>query len=166
MLFSKMSKNLLDWAILAAWILAWCSDSNNTINEGNEMVKDSITIIKDSVNKMLKEAVDQDIHNCVWGNRNMKRKKFPLLETEAVEVKVKGDTANSRVDDLIRMYEDWIDDWDEMKEYMKQNREQSDYYSVWAFIIPDIEWKGSYEVDEYDTDKELEDHIRFTENAK
>jgi hypothetical protein len=40
----------------------------------------------------------------------MKRKKIPLLETKAVEVKVKGDTAKSRVEDLIRMYEDWIDD--------------------------------------------------------
>jgi hypothetical protein len=83
-----------------------------------------------------------------------------------VEVKVKGDTAKSRVEDLIRMYEDWIDDWDEMKEYMKQNHEQSDYYSVWAFIISDIEWKGSHEVDQYDTDKELEDDVRFTENTK
>jgi hypothetical protein len=40
----------------------------------------------------------------------MKHKKIPLLETEAVEVKVKGDTVKSRADDLMRMYEAWIDD--------------------------------------------------------
>ena len=151
MLFLKMNKNLLGWAVLAAWILAWCSDKNNRVNEGNEMVKDSITVVKDSVNKMLKEVVDQDSHDCMWGNRSIKYKKIPLLETKAVEEKVKGDTAKSKVDDLMRMYEAWIDDWDEMNEYIKQNHEQSDY--IWVFIMSDIEWKGSDEVDDYDVDE-------------
>lgn len=165
MLFLGMSKNLLGWALLATWLLMWCSN-NNTIKESDEVDRDSITIIKDSVNKTLIEVVDQDIHDCIWGNKNMKRKKIPLLETKAVEVKVKGDTAKSRVEDLIRMYEDWIDDWDEMKEYMTGYRENPDYHNIWVFFSHNAEMKGSYEVDKYDTDKELEDHIRFTENTK
>ena len=160
MLFLMMSKNLLGWAVLATWLLMWCSN-NNTIKENDGVLKDSITIIKDSVNKTLIEVVDKNTHDCMRGNRTMKNKKIPLLETKAIEEKVKGDTVKSNVDDLMRMYEAWIDDWDEMKEYVKQNHEQSDYYSIWAFIVPDIEWKGSYEVDQYDTDKEIEDNIRF-----
>jgi hypothetical protein len=64
----------------------------------------------------------------------------------------------------MRMYEAWIDDWDEMKEYVQKNHEQSDY--IWAFIMSDIEWEGSDEVDEYDdTDEEIGDDI-FTGKTK
>ena len=160
-----MSKKLLGWAILTAWILAWCSDSNNKVNEGNETVKDSITVINDSVNKMLKEVVNQNTHDRMCGNRNIKWRKIPLLESEAVEEKVKRDTVKSRADDLMRMYEAWIDDWDEMKEYVQKNHEQSDY--IWAFIMSDIEWEGSDEVDEYDdTDEEIGDDVIFTGKTK
>ena len=152
-----MSKNLLGWAVLATWLLMWCSN-NDTIKENDEVVKDSITIVKDSVNKTLIEVVDQDIHNRIQRKRVAKYGKIPLLEVEAGEVKEKKNTARTNVDDLVRMYEGWIDDWDEMKEYMDECHEYPTY-NIWAFILRNIEWEGSYEADEYDVDEELEDNI-------
>jgi len=63
------------------------------------------------------------------------------------------------------MYEGWIDDWDDMKEYVEEYDEYPNY-NIWASILRNIEWEGSYEVKEYGSDEELEDSIRFTGNAK
>ena len=150
-----MDKNLLGWAVLTMWILTWCS-SNNTVNEGNEIVKDSITIIKDSVNSTLIEVVDQDTHDYIQRKRLSGYDKIPLEDSKVEgKNKEKKDMVNAGVNDKIRMYEAWIDDWDEMIEYMKQSHKYSSCYPNWESIIYDSEWEGSYEVNGSDPEDDL-----------
>jgi len=154
------SKNVLWWVVLAAWILAWCSNNNNNLKEGNGNLKDSITVIKDSVNNSLIDVVDKDNNQIQW-RWAIRYKKMPLLDdnTTKLEDKLednvkfeKKDTVYQNYEKIVRMYEAWIDDWDEMKEYLENHNYPN--HDIWTFIVPDTEWEDNHEIKDYDSDED------------
>ena len=54
---------IIGWTLIAAWILTWCSNNNETIKENSEEVKENITIVEDSVRGELIEVIDKKDDN-------------------------------------------------------------------------------------------------------
>ena len=52
------TRDFLAWSLITASVLTWCSNTPNSSNENTEAVKDSITLIEDSVDREIIEVLD------------------------------------------------------------------------------------------------------------
>ena len=137
-------KNIIWWAIVTVWILTWCSN-NKENNNSIEEQRDTLTIINDSTNKTLIEVIDQDKKDELKMRRSNKYNKIPLMESNNninnKPENIKDSIKHSTGEDIIRMYEAWIDDADEMKAKYEKNYINDHSSNIWAFIITDTEWE-------------------------
>ena len=143
-----MNKKLLWGVIIATWLLTWCS-KNNTVNEEYWIEKSDITILEDSINQALFNTFNKKSKNY----KSINHKKIQLEETRnTVNPESIKDSTKKNIDNIIRMYEARIDDWDEMKDYIdNHNNTMND---IGHFIILDIEWEDEHEVKEYDSEED------------
>ena len=143
-----MSKKLLWGAIIATWLLTWCSKSHTESTE-YWIKKSEITVIEDSINQDLFKTINKKSKNY----RSTNHKKIQLEEVRnTVNQESIKDSTKKNIDNIIKMYEARIDDWDEMKDYIdNHNNTMND---IEHFIIPDIEWEDEDEVKEYDSEED------------
>ena len=150
---------IIGWTLIAAWILTWCSNNNESIKENNEEVKENITIVEDSISGELIEAIDKKDNNNYRIKWTRIHKKMELLETDNINEKTQDykiaeakESKTSHIDQTVKNFEEWIDDWDEMKNYLDNN----DYLwnDIWSFIVKDVEWENYDEVKEYDSEED------------
>lgn len=69
------TRDFLAWSLITASVLTWCSNTPNTSNKNTEAVKDSITLIEDSVDREIIEVLDYKKKTPtyrVWKTRNNK----------------------------------------------------------------------------------------------
>ena len=143
-----MSKKLLWGAIIATWLLTWCSKSHTESTE-YWIKKSEITVIEDSINQDLFKTINKKSKN----HKSINHKKIQLEEVRnTVNQESIKDSTKKNIDNIIKMYEARIDDWDEMKDYIdNHNNTMND---IEHFIIPDIEWEDEDEVKEYDSEED------------
>lgn len=143
-----MSKKLLWGAIIATWLLSWCS-KNHTENTEYWIEKSEITVIEDSIKQDIFKTINKKSKN----NKSTNHKKIQLEEVRnTVNPGSIKDSTKKNIDNIITMYEARIDDWDEMKEYIENH--DNTMNDIGHFIIPDIEWEDEDEVKEYDSEED------------
>jgi len=138
---------IIGWTLIAAWILTWCSNNNETIKENSEEVKENITIVEDSVRGELIEVIDKKDDNNYRIKWTRIHRKMELLETDNINEKTKDNKIaeekeykTSHVDQTVKNFEEWLDDWDEMKNYFDNNNYL--WNDIWSFIVKDVEWEN------------------------
>lgn len=143
-----MSKKLLWGVIITTWLLTWCSKSH-TENEEYWIKETKITVLEDSINQALFNTINKKSKDY----KSINHKKIKLEETRnTVNPGSIKDSTKKNIDNIIRMYEARIDDWDEMKEYIENHNNTMN--DIGNFIIPDIEWEDEHEVKEYDSEED------------
>ena len=151
------TRDFLAWSLITASVLTWCSNTPNTSNENTEAVKDSITLIEDSVDREIIEVLDYKKKTPNHNAWKIRYRKMDLLsdnnEEEYRYIESKDSTSRN-TEEYIRMREAWDADYEEMVKYIDQHPDYPyDRNDIWSFIIPDAVW-GDWALNEQDEDEE------------
>lgn len=151
------TRDFLAWSLITASVLTWCSNTPNTSNENTEAVKDSITLIEDSIDREIIKVLDykKKTHNYnAWKTRYRKMDLLSDNNEEEYRYTEAKDSTSRSTEEIIRMREAWNADYDEMVKYKEKNQDYLyDRNDIWSFIIPEAEW-SDWVLNEQDEDEE------------
>ena len=151
------TRDFLAWSLITASVLTWCSNTPNTSNENTEAIKDSITLIEDSVDREIIEVLDHKKKTPNYNAWKTRYRKMDLLSDnneEEYRYTEAKDSTSRNTEEYIRMREAWNADYDEMVKYIDEHPDYPyDRNDIWSFIIPDAEW-SDWVLNEQDEDEE------------